>query len=285
MTERMTDQEIDGIAAYDPLKEQAKSANALQVELDAMKKEYVALKHDIARYVNICSEQANDLANRDKFFTETAAQQMPVRASAGISADTAGAAHSPPREINTSAVAAAPAQTVSVPLHKMVGDLARELYYMLDDSEERADGDILVDSDGFAKVVAATEMIEANTEAQPGYVSTWPNNIRYAVERLELSYAAPDERAKRLADCLNHAVTELSRAAYSEEFDSEDCTNCIEKIKDTLRPMGITTDRELVESIYYRLCAACGVDNGDEIDILPIVEQKLGELAAYRSRK
>lgn len=95
------------------------------------------------------------------------------------------------------------------------------------------------------------------------------------------SPAVPELQASvdRLTDCLNHAVTELSRAVLSENFDTDDCLSCIERIKDELKPMGKTSDWHILNDCYDRLCAACGVDNCDEIDILPIVEHRLRSLS------
>ena len=91
------------------------------------------------------------------------------------------------------------------------------------------------------------------------------------------SPAVPELQARvdRLTDCLNHAVTELSRAAFSENFDMQDCEDCLKKINNEFEAMGKTSDWHILNDCYDRLCAACGVDNGDEIDILPIVEKRL----------
>ena len=93
----------------------------------------------------------------------------------------------------------------------------------------------------------------------------------------DMALRSPDLDAvnARLVDCLNHAVTELTRAALSEDFDGDDCMNCVERIKDTLKPMGKTSDWHTLSDWYDRLCAACGLDNGDEINILPIAEARL----------
>ena len=91
----------------------------------------------------------------------------------------------------------------------------------------------------------------------------------------DLTREQMQERIDRLTDCLNQAVTELSLAGLSENFDADDCLDCIERIKDELKPMGKTSDWHTLWACYDRLCAACGVDNGAEIDILPIVEKRL----------
>ena len=57
----------------------------------------------------------------------------------------------------------------------------------------------------------------------------------------DLTREQMQERIDRLTDCLNHAVTELSRAGLSENFDADDCLDCIERIKDELKPMGKTS--------------------------------------------
>lgn len=95
----------------------------------------------------------------------------------------------------------------------------------------------------------------------------------------ELTREQMQQRIDRLTDCLNHAVSELSRAAFSEDFDGDDCMACIERIKDELLPMGKTSDWHILSDCYDRLCAACGLDNGDEIDILSIVEKRLRSVA------
>ena len=83
------------------------------------------------------------------------------------------------------------------------------------------------------------------------------------------------EERDDLVERLNHAVTELMRAATSEDFDSEDCFNCVEAIQNSLKKMGKTSDHHIIQKWYDDLCEWCGVSNGDEINIMPIVQQKL----------
>ena len=83
------------------------------------------------------------------------------------------------------------------------------------------------------------------------------------------------ERITRLESLLNHAITELSRAAFYEDFDSQDCMDCIKMLEDEFSAVGKTSDWQTLSNLYDRLCAACGVSNEDEIDIMPIVEARL----------
>lgn len=109
-------------------------------------------------------------------------------------------------------------------------------------------------------------------------VGSIPDGIECRDETIKMLQA----EVERLTACLNDAVSELARAALSEDFDSADCMDCIERINDTLKPMGKTSDWHILSEWYDRLCAACGLDNGDEIDILPIVEQRLRAKSALK---
>lgn len=104
--------------------------------------------------------------------------------------------------------------------------------------------------------------------------NAWPA-LKAALRSLSPAVPELQARVDRLTDCLNHAVTGLSRAAFSENFDMQDCEDCLKKINNEFEAMGKTSDWHILNDCYDRLCAACGVDNGDEIDILPIVEKRL----------
>ena len=96
-----------------------------------------------------------------------------------------------------------------------------------------------------------------------------------AIKRVLPKQEPVASRIARLESLLNHAVTELSRAALSEDFDSQDCMDCIKMIEDEFSAAGKTSDWQTLSNLYDRLCAACGVSNEDEIDIMPIVEARL----------
>lgn len=109
--------------------------------------------------------------------------------------------------------------------------------------------------------------------------------LRAAAESWRERVRELEEREGRLTLRLNHAVSELTHAAMTEDFDSDDCMDCVKLIEDEFSEMGKTTDWHTLVSWHDRLCVACGVDNEDEIDILPVVEQKLSALSAASRRE
>lgn len=69
-----------------------------------------------------------------------------------------------------------------------------------------------------------------------------------------------------LLERLNHAVTLLETACLTEDFDADECMAEAARLKDLSKSLGKTTDRVILERWYDQLCAALGVDNGDEFD-------------------
>lgn len=109
--------------------------------------------------------------------------------------------------------------------------------------------------------------------------------LEYVCSTLEITLKRAEraeQDAAQMRERLNHAVTELSRAALDENFDADACLDAIERIKGDFDKMGHTTDWHTLNDWYDKLCDACGLNNEDEINILPIAIERL-KAAAIQS--
>lgn len=84
------------------------------------------------------------------------------------------------------------------PLSQLVGHALQLVYWMLDDSEEIADGKTLLDKNGLDKFIKATERLENELPAEEGYTSSYPNNVRLAIAKLEAALTAAQSRLREV---------------------------------------------------------------------------------------
>jgi len=79
-------------------------------------------------------------------------------------------------------------------------------------------------------------------------------------------------------DLLNRCVSAFGQHVNSEDgLDSDDANELSEAIQKGFALSGKTTDWHRLIHIYDRLCATISVDNGDEIDVLPLIEKRIAD--------
>jgi len=104
-------------------------------------------------------------------------------------------------------------------------------------------------------------------------------------EQAESSLAA---LTRRLADedaLLNRAVSVLMQAIMNEDgIDPDDAIEVAEAIQKRAQLSGKTTDWHRCVHFYDSLCSALGIDNGDEIDVLPLVRKAIAERDTIRQQ-
>lgn len=193
---------------------------------------------------------------------------------------------------------AAPSEGETPDVGALLVEVARMAFHLLDDSEERDDGEIVVTGDGAGRLNEALQALES-LPPRPGYVSSGPANAEYALERrlreaeqraerAEAEAKGLRERAEVLEFAAKRAIRDLFHAA-DDVRDAEMRRLFRERAKGFEKAVGNTADyyREFMrrtdkaEMEAERCRAALAALEVAMTDLHPEVQQGIDKLAKW----
>lgn len=123
-----------------------------------------------------------------------------------------------------------------------VGALLQKFYYLLDDSEEISESIIEVLPTRVTEISELTDALESELPARPGYVSSYPDTIKYAIEQLEDRLATATKRAVIAAKCVDALRNNLT---MNSQVYTGDMVPNLTSISDVMT----CTDKSFLESL------------------------------------